>query len=261
MNGISAVIITYNEEKHINRCISSVSKIADEIIVLDSYSEDNTVQLAQAAGAVVKQSAFSGYIEQKNKAIALASFQYVLLLDADEALSDDLVVSIQQEKKSWSFKSYCMKRSNIFCGSVIQHGLWYPDIKLRLFDKRYGSCGGLNPHDKIIMHAGVKTKLLKGSITHYTFNSVKEYQERNEQISTIAAQAMVDAGIKLSPLKIIVSPLWAFINGYFLRMGFLEGYKGFMIALLTAQQSFLKYHKLRLLQRQQLTEIIYEQAH
>lgn len=258
MNGLSAVIITYNEEKNIGRCIASVSKVADEIIVLDSFSSDDTLKIAMASGAVVKQSAFNGYIEQKSKAIALATNNYVLLLDADEALSDELANAIGKEKKSFRFKAYSMKRSNIFCGSTIQHGLWFPDIKLRLFDKRYGNCGGLNPHDKIIMNAGVKTKLLKGSIMHSTFNSAKEYLRRNEQISAIAAQSIFDAGIKTSPLKIIASPVWTFFNGYFLRMGFLEGYKGLIIAALTAQQSYLKYHKLRQLQRQHLTEIVYE---
>lgn len=258
MNGLSVVIITYNEEKNIRRCIASVSKVADEITVLDSFSSDDTVNVAASLGAVVSQSGFAGYIEQKNKAIALATHQHVLLLDADEALSVELANEILREKKSFAFKAYCMKRSNIFCGTAIQHGLWYPDKKLRLFDKRYGSCGGLNPHDKIIMQKGTAIKYLKGAIVHSTFNSVKEYQLRNEQISTIAAQAIFDAGIKKSPLKIIASPLWTFINGYFLRMGFLEGYKGFLIAVLTAQQSYLKYHKLRQLQRQHLTQIVYE---
>ena len=258
MNGLSVVIITYNEEKNIHRCITSVSKIADEIIVLDSFSDDDTVAIAAAAGAVVKQSGFAGYVEQKNKAIALATNHYVLLLDADEALSNELANAVLKEKQSFAFKAYCMKRSNIFCGTTIQHGLWYPDIKLRLFDKRYGNCGGLNPHDKVIMKQGIAVKQLHGSIIHTTFNSIAAYQHRNEQISTIAAQSIFDAGIKKSPLKIIVSPLWTFINGYFLRMGFLEGYNGLVIAILTAQQSYLKYYKLRQLQRQQLSEIIYE---
>jgi hypothetical protein len=163
-----------------------------------------------------------------------------------------------QEKKSFTFKAYAMKRCNIFSGTPIRHGLWYPDKKLRLFDKRYGSCGGLNPHDRIILKEDVKVKLLKGDLMHATFNSVKEYQYRNDQVSTTIAQSIYDAGIKKSPLKIIVSPLWAFINGYFLKMGFLEGYKGFIIALLTAQQSYLKYQKLRQLQRQHITEIVCE---
>lgn len=258
MQPLSVVIITYNEEKNIKRCIESVNKVADEIIVVDSFSDDNTVKIALAMGAIVKQSKFDGYIIQKNKAIGLATNDYVLLLDADESLSDELASAVLQEKKSFTFKAYAMKRCNIFSGTPIRHGLWYPDKKLRLFDKRYGSCGGLNPHDRIIMKGDVKVKLLKGDLMHATFNSIKEYQYRNDQVSTTIAQSIYDAGIKKSPLKIIVSPLWTFINGYFLKMGFLEGYKGFIIALLTAQQSYLKYQKLRQLQRQRITEIVCE---
>jgi len=258
MQPISVVIITYNEEENIQRCIESVKKIADEVIVIDSFSDDNTVSIATAMGAMVKQSKFNGYINQKNKAISLATNNYVLLLDADEFLTEELANSILQEKKAFSFKAYAMKRCNIFSGTPIRHGLWYPDKKLRLFDKRYGNCGGLNPHDRIVMKEDVKVKLLKGDMMHAAFNSVAEYQFRNEQVSTIVAQSIYEAGIKKSPLKIIVSPLWTFINGYFLKMGFLEGYKGFLIASLTAQQSFLKYQKLRQLQRQHISEIVCE---
>lgn len=258
MNGLSAVITTYNQEKNIQRCIRSVSMVADEVIVLDSFSTDATMAIAVSMGAVVKQSKFDGYIQQKNKAIALAGNNYVLLLDADEALSEELVKSILKEKKSFSAAAYTMKRLNIFCGTPIRHGLWYPDKKLRLFNKRFGSCGGLNPHDKIIMRQGIKAKPLKGDLIHYTFNSIREYEYRNGQLSTIAAQAVYDAGIKTSPFKIITSPVWAFINGYFLRLGVLEGYNGLAIALLTARQSYLKYYKLRQLQRLHVNEIVCE---
>jgi len=258
MHPISVVIITYNEEKNIKRCIESVTRIADEIIVVDSFSDDDTVNIAVAMGAVVKQSSFDGYIKQKNKAIALASNNYILLLDADEALSDELANAVLLEKKTFAFKAYSMKRCNIFCSTLIKHGLWYPDKKLRLFDKRYGTCGGLNPHDKIIMRKDIAVRLLKGDLMHTTFASIKEYQERNEGISSVAAQSLYDAGIKKSRLKIIVSPLWSFVNGYFLRLGFLDGYKGLIIAVLTAQQSYLKYHKLRQLQRQHIAEVVWK---
>jgi hypothetical protein len=136
--------------------------------------------------------------------------------------------------------------------------LWYPDKKLRLFDKRYGNCGGLNPHDKIVMQAGIDVKLLKGDMLHHTFNSIEAYRKRNEEVSTVIAQSLYEAGVKRTGLKIIFSPLWAFVNGYILRLGFLEGYAGFVIALLTAQQSFLKYQKLRQLYRQEITEMVWE---
>jgi glycosyltransferase involved in cell wall biosynthesis len=258
MNALSVVIITFNEEQNIRRCIGSVIAVADEIVVIDSFSNDKTVEIARSMGAKVKQSAFDGYINQKNKAIKEASNNYVLLLDADEFLSEELAASILKEKEDFIYKAYSMKRCNIFRGSYIRHGLWYPDRKLRLFDKRFGSCGGLNPHDVIVMKEATKVKLLDGDMFHHTFKNIEEYRRRNIEVSTVIAQSMFDAGAKRSRSKIILSPLWSFINGYFLRLGFLEGYNGFVIAVLTTQQSFLKYQKLRQLQRQQITEVAWE---
>ncbi|MFM6924514.1 MAG: glycosyltransferase family 2 protein [Ferruginibacter sp.] len=258
MNALSVVIITFNEEKNIQRCIESVAPVADEIIVIDSFSDDRTVEIALSLGAIVKQSAFDGYIKQKNKAINEASNNYVLLLDADEFLSDELAASILKEKQHFNCKAYSMKRCNIFRGSYIRHGLWYPDRKLRLFDKRFGRCGGLNPHDIIIMEERTKVKRLEGEMYHNTFKDVEEYRRRNSEVSTVIAQSLFDAGIKKPRYKIILSPLWSFINGYFLRMGFLDGYNGFTIAVLTAQQSFFKYQRLRQLQRQEISEIVWE---
>jgi len=258
MNALSVVIITLNEEKNIGRCIESVIPVADEIIVVDSFSDDRTVEIALALGAKVKQSPFKGYINQKNKAISEASNHYVLLLDADEFLGDELAASILKEKENFTHVAYSMKRCNIFRGQYIRHGLWYPDRKLRLFDKRLGQCGGLNPHDMIVMQTTTEVKLLDGDMYHHTFETIEAYRKRNNEVSTVIAQSLFDAGIKRSKWKIIFSPLWSFINGYFLRLGFLEGYNGFMIAVLTTQQSFLKYQKLRQLQRQEISEVVWE---
>jgi len=261
MQQLSVVIITYNEEKNIGRCIESVKKIADEVIVVDSFSDDNTVHIAGSLGAIVTQLKFDGYIKQKNKAIDLASHDHVLLLDADEALSDELANAILKAKENFTYRAYSMKRCNIFRGKYIRHGLWYPDKKLRLFNRRFGSCGGLNPHDKIIMHKPVDVKLLDGELLHYTYNTLEEYRERNEEVSTVAAQSMYDAGIRGSKFKIIFSPIWAFMNGYFLRLGFLEGYEGFVIAVNTSQQCYSKYQKLRQLKREDLAEVAWDKSY
>ncbi len=258
MNALSVVIITFNEEKNIGRCIGSVKTVADEIIVIDSFSNDRTVEIALALGARVKQSVFDGYINQKNKAINEAAHNYVLLLDADEFLSEELAASILKEKQHFEYRAYAMKRCNIFRGAYIRHGLWYPDRKLRLFDKRFGNCGGLNPHDMIVMKEPGKVKLLQGDMFHHTFNDTAAYRKRNVEVSNIVAQSIFDAGIRKSRWKIIVSPLWSFFNGYFLRLGFLDGYNGIVIALLTAQQSYLKYQKLRQLQRQQISQMAWD---
>lgn len=258
MRPLSVVIITYNEEKNIGRCLRSVSAVADEIIIVDSFSDDDTVNIALAAGAIVKQSRFDGYINQKNKAINLASHDLVLLLDADEALSEELSISISQAKEDPFFKAYSMNRCSFFCGKFIKHGLWYPERKLRLFDKRFGKCGGLNPHDRIIMDREFRVKQLKGDLLHYTYDSIEEYLLRNDAVSTIAAQSLFEAGIRKPWTKMIFSPLWAFFNGYVLRLGFLEGYNGLVIGIQTANQSFSKYQKLRRMHREEFKKIIWE---
>lgn len=258
MQALSVVIITYNEEKNIGRCIDSVSKVADEVIIVDSFSGDNTVSIALLKGATIHQSKFDGYIKQKNKAIQLANNDHILLLDADEALDDELATAILEAKTTFRFPAYSMNRCNFFCGSFIRRGLWYPDRKLRLFDRRLGQCGGMNPHDKIVMNARVRVHHLKGDLLHYTYNSLEEYLERNDEVSTTAARSLYDAGIKKPWTKNIFSPLWAFINGYFLRLGFLDGYNGFIIALHTANQSYAKYQKLRRLHRQELNKVVWE---
>ncbi len=250
MSKISAVIITFNEEQHIGRCIDSLMVVADEVIVLDSFSTDNTVAIARQKGALVYQQPFAGYIQQKNRAIMLASHNYILLVDADEALSKELGISILVEKQTgFSNRAYRMNRCNIFCGKPIRHGLWYPDRKLRLFDKRIGHCGGMNPHDKVILTEKLPVQQLEGELLHYTHNSVKAYKKRNDEISSISAQTLFELGKRPHWFKIILSPLWTFMNGYILKMGFLDGATGWVIALNTTRQSFQKYYKLRLLQQ------------
>lgn len=260
MKSLSAVIITRNEENNIGRCIDSLWHVADEVIVLDSYSSDNTIAIARQKGAIIKQEKFSGYKQQKNKALQLATHDYVLSLDADEVLSTKLIDSILEAKKEFKHKAYFMNRYNNYCGRFIKHGLWYPNQKLRLFDKRIASWGGMNPHDKIELQENNIARFLEGDIVHYAYNSIEEHLQRNEELSTIAAGSLFEAGKKIHWSKIILSPVWSFFNGYFLRLGFLDGYYGFVIAAQTANQSYLKYQKLRRLQKQHKKVISWDNA-
>jgi len=257
MNFLSAVIITRNEEQNIGRCLDSLKQVADEIIVLDSFSTDNTVAITTQKGAEVMQSPFSGYIEQKNKALLLARYDYVLSLDADEVLSHDLIKSILEAKKDFKHKAYFMNRYNHYCGRFIKFGLWYPDQKVRLFDKRFAYWGGMNPHDKIQLSNQLSAHFLKGDILHYGFNNIREHKERNERMSAIAALAIFESGQKKHWSKIFLSPAWSFFNGFILRLGFLDGYYGFIIARETARRSFLKYQKLKALQKQHSSIILH----
>src|ERR1700712_5119606 len=147
MQFLSVAVITYNEAHNIKRCLKSVKQIADEIIVLDAFSTDNTCEIARRMGAIVKQQKFKNYIDQKNRALTFTSHNYVLCLDADEELDEQLVESILEIKNNLTAHGYLCSRCTNYCGKFIKHGSWYPDKKIRLFDQRAARWGGINPHD------------------------------------------------------------------------------------------------------------------
>lgn len=246
---ISVVIITFNEEKNIGRCIDSVRQIADEIVVLDSLSTDKTVQIATGEGAVVYSQPFLGYIEQKNKALTLATHSFVLSLDADEALDETLAASILKVKQDGLTGAYTMNRCTSYCGKFIRHGTWYPDKKLRLFDRSQAGWGGDNPHDKVVFTVPQVVHHLKGDILHYSYNSIEEHVAQNNKFSSISAEALLRRNKKTSLFKIVFNPWWAFMRAYFIRMGMLDGFYGFVIAVNVAHLTFLKHVKLYQKQR------------
>jgi len=254
MEKISVVIITFNEENKLARCIESVKPVADEIIVLDSFSTDNTVKISREAGALVYQQTFHGYKEQKNAALKFASHNYILSIDADESLSVELINSILIAKEKFMCRAYTMNRCNFFNGRFIRHGLWYPDKKIRLFDKSIAHWGGMNPHDKIVLNENATTCHLEGDLFHYSFSNIHEYIKRNDEISTIAARSLYKSGQR-SGIKILVNPVWRFVKSYLIKKGFLDGYPGFIIAKNTAAQAYLKYKKLNKLNRERKTQL------
>ena len=244
MRPLSVVIITFNEAANIGRCIMSVKAIADEIVVLDSYSTDDTALIARQLGAIVYLEKFRGYIGQKNLAMQLASHHYILSLDADEALDSKLVDSINEAKKTFTHRAYRMNRCTNYCGRYIRHGLWYPDKKIRLFDRRLARWGGLNPHDAIELDDSFPVRELEGDLLHYSFHTPEDLVWQNNRLSSIAAAARYTKGRRSNWFRMLVHPAWAFFNGYILRRGFLDGADGFAIAINNAHYVFLKYNKL-----------------
>lgn len=243
---LSVVIITFNEAHNIARCIQSVQEIADEILVLDSHSTDETRSIALSLGARVLEHDFDGHIQQKNRAATLASYDYVLSLDADEALSDELRHSVSRIKQNWTFDAYQMNRCTNYCGQWIKHSGWYPDRKLRLWDRRKGKWGGINPHDKWELEDGSNNfQWIKGDILHYSYYSVEEHWKQAEKFSSISAKAMFEQGKKISAMGIYLKGAFKFIRNYFLKAGFLDGYNGFVICRITAWETFEKYRKLK----------------
>lgn len=243
---LSGVIITYNEERNIEQCLQSLVGVVDEIVVVDSFSTDNTKAICEQFNVVFIEQKFLGYIEQKNFALSQANYDYVVSLDGDEALSEPLQKSIINLKSNWKFDGYYANRFNNFCGQWIKHSDWYPNKKLRIFDRRKAEWQGINPHDNVqLFDTNAKTGHLKGDILHKTYQTYSEFNQKTEYFSTIAAKAYMDKGKKAHLWKIICNPTWAFFKSYVLRLGFLDGFNGFVICVQTANITFLKYSKLR----------------
>ncbi|MDD5570477.1 MAG: glycosyltransferase family 2 protein [Bacteroidales bacterium] len=242
---LSVVIIAYNEERNIERCLESVKDIADDIVVLDSFSTDRTEEICRNKGVRFFQHNFDGHIEQKNRVITFAKFPHMLSLDADEALSEELKNSILDVKKSFNCDGYTFNRLTNYCGKWIYHCGWYPDKKLRLWDSRKGSWGGINPHDKYEMDKNCKIQHLKGDLLHYSYYSVEQHKLLAEKYSTISAEDMFKKGKKASLFKLIFSPPFKFFQCYFLKFGFIDGRYGFIISKLSAYITYRKYYKLK----------------
>lgn len=245
---LSVVIITFNEEKNIARCLDSLQGIADDIVVVDSFSNDKTEEIVIQKGARFVQHTFEGHIEQKNWAITQAKFPIVLSLDADEALDDNLKKEILRVKNNWTADAYSMNRLTNYCGKWIKHCGWYPDNKLRLWDTRKGKWGGVNPHDKFEMQNGSKIEKLKGDILHYSYYTISDHLKQVDYFTTIASNAHYKKGTRSNLLKILFSPGIKFFRDYFLKLGFLDGYYGFVICSISSHATFIKYVKLKQLQ-------------
>lgn len=242
---LSVVVITYNEERNIGRCIESVREIADDIVIVDSYSTDKTEEICTKLGARFIPHTFYSHIDQKNWAITQAKYPHILSLDADEALSDRLKRSIMQVKANWKADGYYFNRLTNYCGKWIKHTTWYPSRKLRLWNSEKGAWGGLNPHDKFILVSGGQKKHIKGDLLHYSYYSINEHLLQLEKFSTIHANSYYKLGIRTNLVKRVLHTSWRFLNDYIFRLGFLDGRSGYIVSKLGAREVRLKYLKLR----------------
>lgn len=239
---LSVVIITYNEEKNIKRCIDSVIDIADEIIIVDSYSTDRTKEICSAFNIRFIEHEFHGHIEQKNYAKSQAKYDYVLSLDADECLDEQAIESLLKVKSHCVHNGYILSRRNNYCGQWIYHSGWYPDRKLRLWNRHLGSWCGDNPHDKFIMHDASSTcPLLDGHIDHYTYYTTEEHVKQSEKFARISAQTYFNKKKKYFIAKEIYSAIYKWFYVYIIRLGFLDGKAGWHIARISARANYIKY--------------------
>jgi ADP-heptose:LPS heptosyltransferase len=240
---LSVVIITYNEEKNIGRCIDSVKTVADEIVVVDSFSKDNTKKICLEKDVRFIEHPFEGHIQQKNFALSQATFDHVLSLDADEYLSQKLLQSIRAVKLNWNASGYRMNRLSSYGGKWIKHGSWYPDRKIRLWDRQKGIWGGENPHDKVLLQGGSKIIHLEGDLMHTAYQDSVETLTKIQSYSSIYRDE--STGKKNSSvLKILGHSWFAFIKSYLIKRGFLDGFEGLMVAAAEGNHVFYKYAKL-----------------
>ena len=239
---LSAIIITLNEEKNIGRCLESISGVVDEIVVVDSFSTDKTKEICAKYKAKFIEHPFEDFTKQKNFALSQCSHDWVLSLDADEALDPVLRRNILELKKFPQKHGFKMHRVTNYCGKWIRHGGWYPDIKLRLIDKRYSRFEGGKVHEKLITDQEVK--MVGGEILHYSFYSIDQHQKQANDFSTHAANTLFEKGETTTVFRVLGAPVFSFFKNYFIKLGFLDGFYGLVIAVISAQAKFLKYAKL-----------------
>jgi glycosyltransferase involved in cell wall biosynthesis len=242
---ITAVIITHNEELKIGRCIDSLAGIADEVIVVDSFSTDGTPAICRSKHVHFIQHEFEGYAQQKNFGNTLAKYPFILSIDADECLSEELKRSLRAEKENLTADGYSMNRLSNFCGRWIRHGGWYPDRKLRLWKKEMGNWEGNFVHENLVMSAGARITHLPGDLLHYTADTVEQFRKQQLEYAKKSAQELFIRKKKTSPPLTAAKSVFAFARSYFLRLGFLDGVSGFRIAKISAEYTGKKYSLLQ----------------
>lgn len=245
---LSVVIITYNEEKNIGRCLESVREVADDVVVVDSFSTDKTKEICESFNVNFIQKDWEGYSETKNFANQQAKFDWIFSIDADESLSNELKESILEIKRQRYGDFFEISRLTNYCGSWIKHCGWYPDIKLRFFNRTSTQWQGII-HETLIPSENKKAFRLQGDLLHYSYYTIEDHIRQINKFTDIAALSLFQSGKKAKLLKLIYSPVVKFARDYFFKLGMLDGYAGLQISVLSSYATFLKYAKLRELNR------------
>ncbi len=247
MPPISATIITHNEAANIARSIRSLD-CADEILVVDSGSTDETVKIAAELGARIIIHAWEGFAAQKNFAVREAKHDWILSLDADEELDEAARAAIREWRQSAPLAAaYRFARRARYLGRWILHSGWYPDWKIRLFDRSKAWWQGAYVHESVVTEGQVAT--MDGEILHYTCDSLADHRKRIEFYTDLAAREMFERGEQSGPGQRLLAPAWVFVHTYFFRFGVLDGVAGFLIAWMAARYVHRKYVKLAELQQ------------
>jgi len=249
MAKISACIISFNEEKKIEDCLKSLVDIVDEIIIVDSLSTDDTLEIAKKYTDKIFHQKFLGHIEQKNLAVEKASNDWILSLDCDERLSDELQQSIQKIKDHLDDADvYRMSRKTFYIYRWLNH-CWYPDLKTRLFNKNSSRWGGTNPHDHVVTQ-GKNIVRLQGDIYHYSFDSISDHLKTIDSFTEIGADELVRKNKPVTIFSPLTHASWTFLKLYIFKRGFLDGFAGLVVSVLSYMHVFVKYSKAYIKYRQ-----------
>ncbi len=248
---VTACVITLNEEERLGSCLSSL-KLCDEIVVVDSHSTDATREIAAASGARVIERDWPGYAAQKEFAVRAATHDWVLCLDADERLSPELQAEIEALRVTGfrDMSGFEMPRCTRYLGAWIRHGTWYPDRQLRLFDRRYG--GWVNPHAYPVherVEVDGKVRSLTADLLHEPYRDVTDHRKTIDRYTTAIAEGMHAAGQRARVDQLVLTPAAEFLRFYILKRGFLDGWRGLLLAYLHAHYVRMKYAKLMALER------------
>ena len=247
---LSVVIITHNEEINLGDCLESIRYIADEIVVIDSNSSDQTQVIAKEFGAVVQiTDDWPGFGVQKNRAVSLAKNDWILSIDADERVTPELAKEIRDLLEAEPrYQAYKIPRLSWYCGRFIKHSGWHPDYVLRLFNRQSARFSEDLVHERVLY--GGEVHRLDNSLLHYSFQNFSQVLSKIDRYSSASAEQLYLRGKKSSLVKAVGHGLWAFIRTYFFRAGFLDGSHGFALAVSNAEGAYYRYLKLWLLIQQ-----------
>ncbi|MGB9735569.1 MAG: glycosyltransferase family 2 protein [bacterium] len=242
MSELSVVVVTQNEEDRIRQCLESV-KWAHEIIIVDAFSKDKTLDICRLYTDKIYSREWDGFITQKNYAMSLATKDWVLSLDADEALSEQLIDEIKSVLGSGKQDcvAYSMPRKTYYLGRWILHSGWYPDRKIRLVKNGFGKWGGLEPHDTLVVNGRVCR--LNGDILHYSFRNISHHIRKLDYFTDVASEELIKSGKHIGIKELIFHPVGMFFKMFILKRGFLDGIQGFIAASISAFHVFIKYAK------------------
>ena len=245
---ISAVVITKNEEKNIRDCVEALLRLTDDVIVLDNGSEDNTIEIARNAGAVVHIVPWQGYGKTKNRASDFSQYPWILSIDADEVLTDELIAEIKATELH-SSHVYAINILTNYCGSWIKHSGWFPSYKKRLYHSGIVRWDDREVHENLILPNNAKVIHFKNVLKHYSYRTPEDHILKGKRYARLGADHLINSGKKVSLIKQYLGPIYRFFRMYILKMGFLDKKAGFLLALREARMVLWRYQYYRQLKK------------